>query len=68
MSALPYHDHIPLNAAPPEVDQVTLTRVQFRRGAGCCSESPVRIVTAYYHPDGQLLVEFDPHTPEGPKA
>jgi hypothetical protein len=43
------------------VEQVTMTVVQFGRGMGCCEQSPYRIVTAYYFPDGSLLTEVD-HT------
>lgn len=44
----------------PEVEYIEVTRVVFRRGHGCCQESPVRMVTAYYLLDGTLLLEQDP--------
>lgn len=43
----------------PTVERVVVTRITFRRGHGCCDQSPVRMVTAYYEEEG-LLVEFDP--------
>lgn len=56
----PTHDHNNYDHTPT-VDRIEVTRVQFHRGTGCCQESPVRIVTAYYQPDGSLLVEDDPN-------
>ena len=58
----PYHNHGRYDHTPT-VDRVVLTRVQFHRGTGCCEESPVRIVTAYYDDDGQPLWESDPVEP-----
>ena len=55
----PNHNHDRYDHTP-EVDRVELTRVQFHRGTGCCSESIMRIVTAYYDDDGRLLWESDP--------
>lgn len=57
-----YHNHN-RRAGPalaPVVKQETVTVVQFGRGQGCCELSLVRIVTAYYSADGELLFEFDP--------
>jgi hypothetical protein len=58
--APPPHYHSRVDR-PPVVEQVTMTVVQFGRGMGCCEQSPYRIVTAYYFPDGSLLTEVD-HT------
>jgi hypothetical protein len=44
---------------PPEARERTVIEVEFRRGAGCCEEDPVRIVRAYYATDGTLLAERD---------
>lgn len=43
----------------PEVKRLTVTRVTFFRGTGCCERSLFRPVTAYYDESGQLLVELD---------
>jgi hypothetical protein len=43
----------------PEVEQMTVTKVTFYRGTGCCELSTIRAVTAYYDEDGQLIVELD---------
>jgi hypothetical protein len=57
MNEIHRHDH---PEPTPEVDVIQVTRVVFRRGHGCCEESPVRIVEAYFYSDGNLLVEKDP--------
>jgi hypothetical protein len=55
------HDHRKVFDEPaPEVAFMEVMRVTFRRGTGCCEESPVRMVTAYYLSDGQVIAEFDP--------
>ncbi len=55
------HDHTRVtDTNAPEFERVEVVRATFRRGAGCCEESPVRIVTAYYDADGTKLFEFDP--------
>ena len=53
-----YHNH---NDPRPKasVEGMTVTVVRFVRGVGCCEESPVRLVTAYYDADGSLLFERD---------
>lgn len=57
----PYHDHTKVTETEvPTVERVEIVRVTFRRGAGCCQESPVRIVSAYFDTDGNLLFEDDP--------
>lgn len=56
----PEHDHDERRDGAPTVESVSLIRVQWARGTGCCSESTYRIVTAYYTPEGQLLWEDDP--------
>ena len=57
--ASPYHDHTD-RYDQPVVEAVTLRRVTFLRGIGCCQASPARRVTAYYTDDGELLFEQDP--------
>ena len=54
----PYHDHN--SHRPPSVTVEQITVVRFLRGIGCCEQSPVREVTAYYAADGSLLFESDP--------
>ena len=54
------HDSRPFAEQSPEVERIEVTRVTFKRGTGCCQESPVRMVTAYYADDGQKLAERDP--------
>jgi hypothetical protein len=53
-----YHNH---NDPRPQatVTPAVVTRVEFVRGFGCCAESPMRRVTAYYSADGTLLFEQD---------
>lgn len=56
----PYHDHTKADeASAPTVDRLEVTRVIFRRGVGCCEQSPIRWVTAYYDTDGSLIAEVD---------
>jgi hypothetical protein len=54
-------------APAPTIESIEVLRVEFRRGQGCCEESPVRIVTAYYEADGRLLYEFDRAAPSSEK-
>ena len=54
------NDHIhDVHHHAPEVERMTVTRVTFYRGTGCCEMATFRPVTAYYDEDGQLLVELD---------
>lgn len=43
----------------PEVERLTVIRVTFYRGTGCCEQSTLRPVTAYYDEDGHPIVELD---------
>lgn len=52
--------HVEQVAAAPAAVRMEVTRVTFKRGTGCCEESPVRMVTAYFADDGQKLAERDP--------
>ena len=47
----------------PEAVTMSVIAVQFRRGEGCCIEDPVRMVTAYYSLEGELLAERDSMAP-----
>lgn len=62
------HAHLPEDLSkavsrPPEAREMTVIAVAFTRGKGCCEEDPVRLVTAYYSTDGELLAEFDSWRP-----
>jgi hypothetical protein len=53
-----YHNHNDPRV-PATVERLEVSVVRFVRGVGCCEESPVRLVTAYYAEDGVLLFEKD---------
>lgn len=61
MSIFHVHDGRQVHEEPaPQVVHLTVTRVTFRRGEGCCEKSPVRMVTAYYDDMDEFLFEIDP--------
>lgn len=58
----------PPRTAPPtgRLDSVTIIEVicvVFSRGRGIASD-PIRLVTAYYTKDGDIIAEHDPIDPE----
>lgn len=57
MSSVQAVDHV---TTPPEARVVEVIEVRFLRGSGVAPD-PVRIVTAYYSKDGEILAENDPH-------
>jgi hypothetical protein len=61
MSEPHLHRRVPdLPPKRPVLTPVTLTKVTFNRGEGCCEEDPVREVTTYYDASGEPLFEDDP--------
>lgn len=46
-----------------EVIEVVRTRL-LRRGEGKAADDPIRIITQYWSPDGELLAEVDVHQKE----
>lgn len=56
----PRHEHEHAETRLPSLERMTVTRVDFLRGTGCCEASPIRRVTAYYSDEGRLLAESDP--------
>lgn len=52
---------------PDSVDArvISVIEVRFRRGRGVTGD-PVRIVIAYFEPDGTFLAEDDPFDPAQP--